>query len=126
MENFNTFMNGVFGSPGRLHWTDWFPFKEVCFNGFDPAIGGSDYIWVDVGGGKGHHAQQLIDKYPNVVGKFAVQDLPFVIDDIETSGVSLSPRIELMKHNFLHPQPIKGARTYWMANILYVYYKSSP
>ena len=80
MENFNTFMNGVFGSPGRLSWLDWFPFKDIAFNGFDSSKG-SEYTWVDVGGGKGHHVQQLIDKYPDLGGKFAVQDLPFVSRD---------------------------------------------
>ena len=25
MENFNTFMQGLFGTPNRLGWTDWFP-----------------------------------------------------------------------------------------------------
>ena len=50
MENFNVFMNGVFGSPARLHWTDWFPFEEICFNGFSPRVGGSEFVWVDVGG----------------------------------------------------------------------------
>lgn len=118
MENFNVFMNGVFGAPARLSWTDWFPFEEVCFNGFDPQIGGSEYAWVDVGGGKGHHVQQFIDAYPKAQGKFAVQDLPFVIQDAEKNRVALSSRIDLMKHNFLEAQPIKGARTYWMANIL--------
>lgn len=80
LENFNVFMGGVFGAPAQLHCTDWFPFEEICLNGFDPRIRGSDYTWVDVGGGKGHHVQQLVDKYPNVRGKFAVQDLGFVIE----------------------------------------------
>lgn len=118
MENFNVFMGGVFGAPAQLHWTDWFPFEEICLNGFDPRIGGSDYTWVDVGGGKGHHVQQLVDKYPNAKGKFAVQDLGFVIEDAEKNHAPLSSQIDLMTHNFLEPQPIKGARTYWMANIL--------
>jgi hypothetical protein len=118
MENFNTFMNGVFGSPARLHWTDWFPFEQVALKGFDPAAGGSDYIWVDVGGGKGHHVQQMVDRYPHAKGLFALQDLPAVIGDMEKSGVHLSPRVEAIPYSFFEAQPIKGARTYWMANIL--------
>jgi len=118
MENFNTFMQGLFGTPGRLHWTDWFPFEKVCFDGFDTSKG-SEYTWVDVGGGKGHHVQELIKKYPDAKGKFVVQDLPFVIDDIAESGITLPPRMQAMPHSFLEPQPIKGARTYWLANILH-------
>ena len=118
METFNAFMNGLFGSPGRLHWTDWFPFDKVCFDSFDPGKG-SEYTWVDVEGGKGHHVQELVMNYPDAKGRFATQDLPSVIDDIEKSGVKLSSRIEPMAHSFLTPQPIKGARTYWLANILH-------
>jgi hypothetical protein len=118
MENFNAFMNGLFGSPGRLHWTDWFPFDKVCFDGYDTSKG-SDCVWVDVGGGKGHHTQEMLEKYPNTLGRFVVQDLGLVIDDIAKSGVKRSPRIENQKHDFLTPQPVKGARTYWLANILH-------
>ena len=81
MENFNIFMNGMFGAPHRIYWTDWFPFEEVCFNGFDAGID-SEYTWVDVSGRKGHHVQQHVEKYPTAQGKFAVQDLPSVIEDI--------------------------------------------
>ena len=68
---------------------------------------------------KGHHVQQLVGKSPTAQGKFAVQDLPFVIEDIQKSGVTLSPRIGCMAHSFLEPQPIKGARIYWLAHILH-------
>lgn len=103
MENFSAFMQGLFGTPSRLGWTDWFPVDEACLDGFDPAQG--EYCFVDVGGGKGHEAQLVRRKYPDARGKFVVEDLPFVINDIS----DLDPSVERLPHDFTTPQPIKGA-----------------
>jgi len=102
IENFNTFMQGLFGTPARLGWSDWFPVKEVCLDGFDERR--SEYLWVDVGGGKGHESELLLKLYPGIEGKLVVEDLPFVIDDI----TDLDSRIERLSHDFTKPQPIKG------------------
>lgn len=97
----------------RLSWLQFFPVEEVCLKGFDEAK--SPYSFVDVGGGKGHECVAVLKKYPNALGKFVVEDLPFVINDI----TDLDPRVERLPHNFLDLQPIKGARTYFLANILH-------
>ena len=102
MENFNVFMQGLFGTPMRLGRTDWFPVKEVCLDGFDARKG--EYCFVDVGAGKGHEAELVMTKFPDTKGKFVIQDLGFVIDDV----TSLDERIERMAHDFTKPQPIKG------------------
>lgn len=102
MENFNTFMQGLFGTPMRLGWTDWFPAKEAVLDGFDESR--SEYAFVDVGGGRGHEGEAVLKKYPGVKGRFVVEDLPFVINDIE----NLNPRIERLAHDFTQPQPVKG------------------
>ncbi|KAI5363637.1 Putative winged helix-like DNA-binding domain superfamily [Septoria linicola] len=65
MENFNTFMQGYFGSREMIMPLLWFPYDEVCLSGFDPNRD-SGYVYVDVGGGKGHHVQELVGKYPDV------------------------------------------------------------
>ncbi|KAK4552267.1 hypothetical protein LTR86_010437 [Recurvomyces mirabilis] len=113
MENFNTFMQGLFGTPMRLGWLDWFPIQEICLAGFDR--GKSEYCFVDVGGGKGHEGEAVLKKFPGVQGKFVVQDLPFVIKDI----AYLDSRVERMAHDFTTPQPVKGARVYFLQNILH-------
>lgn len=102
MENFSVFMQGLFGTPSRLGWTDWFLVQEICLNGFNSAKG--EYCFVDVGGGKGHEAELVLKKYPDSKGKFVVEDLPFVINDI----TDLDPRIERLPHDFTKEQPIKG------------------
>lgn len=129
MANFNVFMQGLFGTPQRLGWLDWFPLAEVCFGGFDPSKG--EYLFVDVGGGKGHECRSVLGKYPEAQGKFALEDLPFVIDDV----AQLDERVERVKHDFTTPQPIRGelfdldksvtrltnsgARVYFLQNILH-------
>lgn len=105
MERFNTFMQGLFGTPQRLGWADWFPLKDVCLKGFDASQ--SEYVFVDVGGGKGHESELVLKKYPETKGKLVVQDLPFVIDDIS----ELDYRVERMKHDFTQAQPILGIQS---------------
>jgi hypothetical protein len=72
MANFNVFMKGLFGTPQRLGWTDWFPFEEVCLDGFDESK--SEYVFVDVAGGKGHECEMLLKKFPNLRGKLVLED----------------------------------------------------
>lgn len=70
---------------------------------------------VDVGGGTGHELVKLIEKYPNLSGSLIVQDIPVVIDSIK----ELPSRIEAMKHDFFAPQPVRGAKTYYLGNVLH-------
>ena len=108
MENFNVFMQGLFGLPMRLNWSDWYPVKEKLLDGFDSSKG--EYCFVDVGGGKGHECERILHKHPDMKGKLVTQDLQFVINDIQ----HLDPRIEKMCHDFRKPQPIQGARVYFL------------
>jgi hypothetical protein len=101
MENFNTFMNGHFAGK-RLSWLEWFPMQQEVVDGFDESV--SDVLFVDVGGGRGHAANAVRRKFPEIKGKVVVQDLPEVIDDVR----GLDERVELVKHDFFQAQPIKG------------------
>jgi demethylsterigmatocystin 6-O-methyltransferase len=58
---------------------------------------------VDVGGGHGHQCVQLGKKYPNLLGRLVVQDLP------EAVG-KLSPitGVKTEAYDFFQPQPITG------------------
>ena len=116
MANFNIFMQGYFGGPPTSYPTDWFPFDKVCFDDFDQRQ--SEYVWVDIGGGKGHHSQELVDRYPRSQGKFLVQDRDVVLDRTDDDTV-LSSRVEKMPYDFFQAQPIKGARVYCLENVLH-------
>lgn len=106
MENVNIFMQGLFGTPEIMGWTDWFPVKIVCLDGFDKQR--SEYCWGDVGGGKGQESKLVLKLYLETKGKFVVEDQPFVIDDI----TDLDPRIERLPHDFMKPQLIRGLLIY--------------
>jgi len=116
MANFNIFMQGYFGGPANTYPTDWFPFDKVCFDGFDQSQG--EYVWVDIGGGKGYHSQELVQRYPASQGKFVVQDRDVVLDRTG-DDVVLASRIEKMPYDFFEEQPIKGARVYCLENVLH-------
>ena len=66
----------------------------------------SDVVLVDVGGGLGHDCEALRTKYPEVVGRLVVQDLPKVVEQIPAAKHAL---FEPMAHDFFTPQPVKGA-----------------
>ena len=114
MANFNVFMQGLFGTPQRLGWTDWFPFEKVCLDGFDEAR--SKYLFVDVAGGKGHECELLLRKFPKLRGNFALEELPFVIDDIS----DLDGRVERVKHDFTTSQPIHSELVSWKRSFVHM------
>lgn len=60
-------------------------------------------FFVDIGGGHGHQCMQLGKKYPNLLGRLVLQDLPAIVDKL--------PPIEGVKtqaHDFFEKQPISG------------------
>lgn len=60
-------------------------------------------LFVDIGGGFGHQCVRLKAKYPNLLGRIILQDIPETISLVKpTEGV------EAMAHNFYDPQPIEG------------------
>jgi demethylsterigmatocystin 6-O-methyltransferase len=73
-------------------------------------------LFVDVGGGLGQQAIAFRNRYPNLPGKVIVQDLPQALD-----AVLKHPGVEAMAQNFFEAQTVKGAKFYYMRNILHDY-----
>ncbi|MCJ1347010.1 hypothetical protein MMC31_005230 [Peltigera leucophlebia] len=111
LKDFNTFMAKNRG--GRKHWIDWFPVASQILSAIPSAE--NDILLVDVGGGKGHDLERFLSKYPQTKGRLVLQDLPSTINSIQ----QLSPDIRPMSHDFFTPQPLKGARAYYMHFILH-------
>ncbi|KAF5630765.1 sterigmatocystin 8-O-methyltransferase [Fusarium sp. NRRL 25303] len=82
--------------------------EKTLFPGSDQAPDAP--LLVDVAGGLGHDIHDF--KPPK---KLILQDLPVVINDVKV----IDPSIELMPHDFLTEQPVKGARAYFMHSILH-------
>lgn len=71
---------------------------------------------VDIGGSKGYDLEKFRLKHPEVPhGSLVLQDLPAVLPDAE------SPHESIAKHpyDFFTPQPLRGARAYFLHNVLH-------
>lgn len=91
-------------------WFEFFPTEER-FGSTDP----SQALLVDIGGGLGHDLAAFHGRFPNLPGRLILQDLPAVINDIK----ELSPAIERTVYDCFTPQPIKGARFYYLHTVLH-------
>ncbi|KAF4633291.1 hypothetical protein G7Y89_g4833 [Cudoniella acicularis] len=92
-----------------LSWLTVYPVKEET-KGWDP----ERPVYVNVGGGVGHQCAQFKEKYPDVPGRVILQDLPHSIAEALPT-----PGVENVVHDFFEPQPIKGAKFYYMRGVLH-------
>lgn len=108
---FNTVMGIRRTTPGN-EWFTTYPIEGrlKLTNDFDILI-------VDVGGGLGHELVALKAHFPSLLGRMIVQDLGTVIAAVATE--KLPTGIEAMAHDFFGPQPIKGAKAYYLRAILH-------
>ncbi|KAF8247315.1 S-adenosyl-L-methionine-dependent methyltransferase [Wilcoxina mikolae CBS 423.85] len=97
---------------GKL--SDPFPFGEEL--GKDP-LKEDQVLLVDIGGGRGQALEAIRVDYPQLKGRFVLQDLEPVIADAVAGG--LQRDIEPMVGSFFEPQKIKGARAYHIRRVLH-------
>ncbi|KAL2816681.1 O-methyl transferase B [Aspergillus granulosus] len=71
-------------------------------------------LLVDIGGGVGHQCERLRACCPGIQGQIILQDLPEVIKD----ALSI-PGVEVVAHNIFEPQPIRGAKFYYIRGVLH-------
>lgn len=92
--------------------------SESLVQGFDRSI--SNTLVVDIGGGKGHQLIELAAKNTHLPGRLVLQDLPQGLPCTSAEQETLSQHnVEAINHNFFGPQPIKGARYYYLSAILH-------
>ncbi|KAJ8068749.1 hypothetical protein OCU04_002446 [Sclerotinia nivalis] len=99
---------------GRRHnlddtWLSVYP-VEAEVKDWDPEAP----VYVDVGGSVGHQCAGFKLRYPNLPGRVILQDLPHTI-----AAARLTPGVQNMAHDFFEPQPIKGAKFYYMRAVLH-------
>ncbi|KAI9925332.1 hypothetical protein ASPWEDRAFT_62821 [Aspergillus wentii DTO 134E9] len=97
---------------GRPSWMDvgFYPVQRLL-----DGVKHDDTLLVDVGGSIGHDILEFQRKWPNAPGRLVLQDLDAVLSKID----SIHPRIEVMPHDFFTPQPVKGARAYYLHSVLH-------
>ena len=115
---FNHHMGGY--RLGRPAWMDpeVYPVQANLIFGFNNQSSDPNgpVMLVDIGGGYGHDLAEFRSKYPDAPGRLILQDLARVLD--EDAGQAA---FERMSYDFLTPQPVKGARAYYMHHILHDY-----
>ncbi|KAB8270004.1 S-adenosyl-L-methionine-dependent methyltransferase [Aspergillus minisclerotigenes] len=107
--HFNHFMKAQRGSQPKCF--DLYPFDEES-KGWP-----SDKpLFVDVGGGAGYQTVSFLKRFPNLPGRVVLQDLPEPIEDAKSV---VPTNVERMAHNFFEPQPVIGAKYYYLRMILH-------
>ncbi|KAL4996618.1 S-adenosyl-L-methionine-dependent methyltransferase [Aspergillus recurvatus] len=96
---------------GADYWFDVYPVTETLTSP-DP----DRVLLVDIGGGVGHTLAALKRRFPDLSGRLILEDLPQVIDDIKEP---LPENISAVKHSMFEPQPIRGAKVYYMRRVLH-------
>ncbi|KAJ5900168.1 uncharacterized protein N7473_004238 [Penicillium subrubescens] len=95
------------------NWVDWFDVHGTILDGVRTHP--NDVLLVDIGGGEGHYLHAFNDRFPDAPGRRILQDLPQVVSDPKAAPTGT----ELMAYDFFTPQPVKGARAYYMHWILH-------
>lgn len=93
----------------RVPWYSVFPFEAEL--GAAPA---DDPALVDIGGGFGHQCAALAAAFPALRGRLVLQDMP--------QTLAIAPPLDgvrAMEHDFFKPQPVRGARFYYLRNVLH-------
>lgn len=105
--------NSVMTESKRHYGVEWFEIFPVLDKLQVPP---ERVAFVDVGGGVGHDVIALKTRFPQLPGKYIVQDLPQVIDDIKEP---LGEGISAVKIDMFEGQPIQGAKAYHLRTVLH-------
>ncbi|PHH75738.1 hypothetical protein CDD82_4304 [Ophiocordyceps australis] len=107
LAHFNTYM-ALRRKPDTT-WLSVYPVAEHVAN-----WSAEKSLFVNIGGGIGHQCAQFIDKFPKLPGRIVLQDLPqSVAQALPTPGV------ENMAHDMFKPQPVLGAKFYYLRGVLH-------
>ncbi|QKX61133.1 uncharacterized protein TRUGW13939_08280 [Talaromyces rugulosus] len=91
-------------------WFDIYPVREKLHVPTDRVL------LVDIGGGVGHDIMAFKKRFPDLPGKLVLQDLPQVIDGINEP---LLEGVTAIGHSMFEPQPVRGAKAYYMRTVLH-------
>lgn len=83
---------------GMPTWLDVYPVESEA-KLQDPKLP----LFVDLGGGLGHQAIAFKEKFPNLLGRVILQDIPATLEHAISH-----PGVEVMVQDFFHPQSIQG------------------
>jgi hypothetical protein len=90
-------------------WLTVYPVEEVT-----KGWSADKAVYVNIGGSIGHQCAQFKETYPQVPGRVILQDLAHSI-----AQALPTPGVDNMVHNFWDPQPVLGAKLYYMRAVLH-------
>lgn len=108
-ESFNHVMGGVMAQQGG--WLDIFP-SETLLEASAKEL--ETPLLVDVGGNIGHDIERFRQGHPETAPRLYLEDRPEVLE-----RATCGELINKIGYDFFTPQPIKGARTYYMHGVLH-------
>jgi len=97
MAHFNALMKAW--EQNQQSWLNVYPLQQACQNRKR-----EQPLFVDDGGGLGHQAIRLAERFPKIDGRIVVQDMQG-----DLMAKLKHEKVEFMQHDFFQPQPIKGA-----------------
>lgn len=109
---FNSVMAGY--TSQRPRWTNILPAEHV--DSLLKSARAGDPLLVDIGGGMGQDIEAFRTS-ANVAQGLVLQDQPQVIEQAKKRG--LDGAITAMPYDFFQPQPVVGAKIYFMHNVLH-------
>ncbi len=101
------------GASAHLHpWVGFYDFSKLATQEE------GRIVFVDVGGGHGHAISSILQAHPDIKpGQCVLQDSEAVIDFAQKGNKDLPFEVEKQVHDFFSPNPVKGARAYFMRAI---------
>lgn len=106
---FNTVMTLSHRRRGQ-QWFNSFPIESKLL-----VHSSSDPLLIDIGGSQGADLISFKERYPDLSGWLILQDLPIVVEQAKNVPFG----IEVMGYDFFAPQPIKGAKAYYLRTVLH-------
>jgi len=79
----------------------------------------STAVFVDVGGAMGHQCVALKQRHPELRGRIVLQDQAHIIEQVKANPMPGFDGIGVESYDFFTPQTIRGARAYYLRNILH-------
>ncbi|TLS21527.1 uncharacterized protein PpBr36_10270 [Pyricularia pennisetigena] len=93
---------------------------SVDLGGFFNNSSKDTLLFVDVSGSRGYVTTAVRERYADVPGRVFLQDQPHIIDMVKQETRPGLEKIEKHGHDFFTgPTPLKGARVYYLRNILH-------
>ncbi|RBA20287.1 hypothetical protein FPRO05_08732 [Fusarium proliferatum] len=118
-ERFQTFQTGMAGIDVAIPVTGHFDFSTL--KNESPDTDNAIIELVDVGGGEGTVLNKILEAHPELSPRNCVlQERPEVIQ-LAKLKKTLPDDVQLVEHDFMTEQPVKGAKAYFMRMILHDY-----